>query len=221
MSLGFQGSKTDTSLFYKPSSCFPFFVLIYVDDMLILCPKQLEIYSLISTLNQKISHRDLGPASYFLGIEFQPHEHGYLLSQSKYIASILKRLNMDNCKPLPTPCASSSSLLVTDNSTAENLSLYQSLVGALQYVTLTRLDISFVVNKACQKMHQPSSQDWTDLKHLLRYLKGTILHGLLLSRRSNNFICACSDSNWAGSTIDRRSTDGYLVYLGTNLISWC
>ena len=128
---------------------------------------------------------------------------------------------MDNCKPLDTLCASSSSLPITNNFIVENLSLYQSLVGALQYVTLTRLDKSLAVNKACQKMHQPSSQDWTDLKHLLRYLKGTILHGLLLSRNLKNFICAYSESDWAGSTIDRQSIGGYLVYLGTNLISWC
>ena len=95
------------------------------------------------------------------------------------------------------------------------------MVGALKYLTLTRPDISSAVNKACQKMHQPTTQDWSDLKHLLRYPKGTILFGILLSRKSEQFISAYSDSDWAGSTIDRRSTGGYLVYLGRNLISWC
>ena len=67
MSPGFQGSKIDTCLFYKPNSFFTFFVF---DDKLILCSKQLETNALISTFNQKFSIRDLGPTSYFLGIEF-------------------------------------------------------------------------------------------------------------------------------------------------------
>ena len=221
ISLGFTGSKTDTSLFLKPYSPFPFFVLIYIDDMLILCPNQFEINSLITLLNEKCSLRDLGLASYFLRIKLQSHKDGFFLSQSKYIASILKRMNMDTSKPTETPCSSSSYITIPNDVCANNVTRYQSVVGALQYVTLTLLYISFEVNKACQKLHQSTSQDWSDLKHLLRYLKGIILFGLLFSRKSEQFISTYSDSDWAGSTIDRRSTGGYLVYLGSNLISWC
>ena len=128
---------------------------------------------------------------------------------------------MENAKPTATPCSSSSYITISNDVCADNVTLYQSVVGALQYATLTRPDISFAVNKACQKMHRPTTQDWYDLKHLLRYLKGTILFGLLLSRKSEQFISAYSYSDWAGSTIERHSTGGYLVYLGSNLISWC
>ena len=142
-------------------------MLIYVDDMLILCPNQSEISFLITSLNEKFSLRDLGPVSYFLGIELQSHKDGFVLSQSKYIASILKRMNMENAKPTATPCSSSSYITIPNDVCAANVTLYQSVVGALQYVTLTQPDISFAVNKVCQKMHQPTTQDWSDLKHLL------------------------------------------------------
>ena len=78
-------------------------MLIYVDDMLILSPNQSEINSLITSLNEKFSLYDLGPASYFLGIELQSHKDGFVLSQSKYTASILKRMNMETTKPTATP----------------------------------------------------------------------------------------------------------------------
>ena len=221
VSLGFTGSKTDTSLFFKPYSPFPFFVLICVDDVLILCPNQSEIKFLITSLNEKFSLLDLGQASYFLGIELQSHKDGFVLSQSKYIASTLKRTNIENSKLMSTPCSSSSYITIPNDVCADNVTLYQSVVGVLQYVTLTPPDISFAVNKACQKIHQPTTQYWFDLKYLLQYLEGTILFGLLLSRKSEQFISAYSDSDWAGSTIDRHSTGGYLVYLGSNLISWC
>ena len=98
--------------------------------------------------------------------------------------------------------------------------LYRSTVGALQYLTLTRPDIQFVVNRACQKMHLPQPEDWQRVKHLLRYLKGTITEGLKVSRTSTMHISLYSDADWAGSSDDRRSTSGFLIYLGVNLISW-
>ena len=87
-------------------------------------------------------------------------------------------------------------------------------MGALQYITLTRPDISFDVNQFCQKMHSPQANDWVNLKRLLRYLKGTIAYGLLIYRKSTG------DSDWACCSQKRRSTGDYLVYIGKKLVSW-
>ena len=80
--------------------------------------------------------------------------------------------------------------------------------------------MSFSVNKACQVMHSPTYSDWINVKHLLRYLKNSILDGLFYSRNSDISLELFSDADWANCSTDRRSTSGSLVYLGQNLISW-
>ncbi|KAG7966173.1 hypothetical protein I3843_08G036200 [Carya illinoinensis] len=101
----------------------------------------------------------------------------------------------------------------------ENATEYRQLVGALQYLTLTRPYISFTVNQLCPFMHTPTSAHWTAAKRVLRYLKGSLNHGLLFTKGSLT-LNAYSDSDWAGSPDDRRSTIGYAIYLGSCLISW-
>ena len=149
--LGFIGSKTDTSLFYLNAR--PIYVLIYVDDILILGPSSTKIDDLVKSLSERFTLRDLGKASHFLGVEFQPFTNGYLLTQGHYTASLLKRLNMDLCKPLATPTP-----IVTPTSKSKSCddpALYRSVVGALQYLNMTRPDIAFAINQACRSMHSP------------------------------------------------------------------
>ncbi|XP_042521363.1 uncharacterized mitochondrial protein AtMg00810-like [Macadamia integrifolia] len=97
--------------------------------------------------------------------------------------------------------------------------LYRSIVGALQYVSLTRPDVSFSVNRVFQFMHAPTEDDWALVKRILRYLKQTQSHGLLFGRSATPFMLqAFSDANWARNGDDRKSTGGYAIYLGSNLI---
>ena len=214
--LGFQGSKTDTSLYFTHTG--PVYILIYVDDILIMGPSLSQIRHLISSLSTYFKLKDLGPASHFLDIEFQSHQDGYLLTQTHYTISILHLLKMENYKPLSTPCPLSCSAVSKKHTDDSHLD--RRIVGALQYLNFTRLDISYAVNQACRSMHSPQPADWIRLKHLLRYLKGTITHGLYFNRLPANSITSFSDADWAGDVSDRRSTSGFLVYLGGNLVSW-
>jgi hypothetical protein len=118
-----------------------------------------------------------------------------------------------------------------DSSPFENPVKYRQVVGALQYATLSRPDITYAVNKVCQFMHAPTDNHWSTVKRILRYLKGTISHGLLIQQNSSqvlhayadstfNNLSAFSDADWAGDPDDRRSTGGYAIYLGSNLVSW-
>ena len=100
---------------------------------------------------------------------------------------------MDGAKDISTPMATSDSLTLFDGSPLTNATIYRQLVGSLQYLSLTRPDISFTVNKLSQFMHQPSESHWQALKRLLRYLKAIILHGLLLQRSASSDLYAFSD----------------------------
>lgn len=107
ITLGFQGSKTDPS-FFKYDNHIPYFLLIYVDGILLISPNHLGINTIIKSLHFVFSMKDLGQAHFFLGIELFPNSTCCLPSQTKYITNILKWTHMENCKPTSTPCSSSS-----------------------------------------------------------------------------------------------------------------
>ncbi|CAL9012449.1 unnamed protein product [Prunus brigantina] len=99
-------------------------------------------------------------------------------------------------------------------------SLYRSVVGALQYyLTFTRPDLSYAVNSVCQYMTAPTDLHWLLVKRILRYLQGTLDHGLKFSTGPWQ-LHACSDADWVGDVNTRRSTTGFVVFLGPNPISW-
>lgn len=94
------------------------------------------------------------------------------------------------------------------------------MVGALQYLTLTRPDISFTVNKVCQFLHAPTTVHWSAVKRILRYIRGSWSTGLKICKSASMIVSAFSDADWPGCVDDRRSTRGFAVFLGGNLISW-
>lgn len=95
-----------------------------------------------------------------------------------------------------------------------------SIVGALQYLTLTQPNLAYLVNKVCQYLHAPTTSHWSSVKRILRYVKGTMDVGLSIKPSNPTLLSAFSDANWASSIDDRRSTGGFAIFLGPNLISW-
>lgn len=173
-------------------------------------------------LSTDFALKDLGNLHYFLGIEVKKHDDGLHLSQEKYATDLVKRADLQGCKPSPTPLSSSEKLSLTEGTplSKEDNTKYRSLVGALQYLTLTRPDISFAVNKVCQFLHAPTTVHWTAAKRIVRYVKNTLSIGLNFSKSPSTLVSAFSDSDWAGSLDDRRSIGGFAVFFGPNLILW-
>jgi len=219
LQLGFVGSKADSSLFIYRTAAITMFLLIYVNDIIIVSSVPAAITELLQLLGTKFAVKDLGSLHYFLGIEVIPVKDGLLLSQQKYIRDLLNKTNMADAKPVSSPMSSSSALSTFTGDPMEDLSLYRSTVGSLQYLSLTRPDLAFAVNRVCQFMHRPTKLHWQAVKRILRYLKHSITHGLLLHKNSSTSIQAYSDADWAGCPDDRHSTGAYCVFLGTNLIS--
>jgi histone deacetylase 1/2 len=91
---------------------------------------------------------------------------------------------MTKCTSMPTPLSSSEPLSLVDGSLLGPIQ-YRSIVGGLQYLTLTRSDIYFSVNKVCQFIHAPTTTHWSAVKRILRYIKGTLQVGLTFKRSSS------------------------------------
>jgi histone deacetylase 1/2 len=96
----------------------------------------------------------------------------------------------------------------------------KSIVGGLQYLLHTRPDLSFSVNKVCQFLHAPRSTHWSAVKRILRYVSSTVSRGLHIRSSSSSLLSVFSDADWAGSSDDQRSTGGYAIFYGPNLIAW-
>lgn len=220
--LGFKASKADTSLFYYSKGDVIIFMLIYVDDIIVASSTQSAVSALLQDLKEDFALKDLGDLHYFLGIEVNKVNDGLLLSQGKYTADLLKKTNMSDCKPFNTPLSTSEKLSLHEGDLlgSSDATQYRSIVGALQYLTLTRPDISFSVNKVCQFLHAPTTVHWATVKRILRYLKYTASLGLKFEKSKSGLVSAFTDADWAGSLDDRRSTGGFAVYLGSNLVSW-
>jgi hypothetical protein len=110
-------------------------------------------------------------------------------------------------------CCSSSSKLSSSGEPFSNPTLCRSLIGALQYLTITRPEISFAIQQACLYMHDRIPH-YNHVNRILCYLKDTLDHGLHIKFSSPNFLTAYSDADWAGCPDTRRSTSGFCVFLG-------
>jgi hypothetical protein len=177
------------------------------------------IQCIVNKLKLDFALKDLGSLSYFLGIQATRNSASLHLRQSKYILDLLDRTKISESKPYPTPCLTSFKMSRFDGEPLANPTAYRHIVGALQYVTLARPNIAYSVNQLCQHMHSPTSTHLTAAKRVLRYLKGSIDYGLQYHKCPLAVTTYC-DSNWTSNLDDRRSTTGFDIYLGSNLISW-
>uniref|UniRef100_A0A2N9H7X1 Reverse transcriptase Ty1/copia-type domain-containing protein n=1 Tax=Fagus sylvatica TaxID=28930 RepID=A0A2N9H7X1_FAGSY len=220
LQLRFHNSKADSSLFiYSQGSIISYF-LVYVDDLVITGNNSTFVASIIKQLGAKFSLKDMGLLHFFLGIEVVPTQAGLFLSQHKYVRDLLSKTNMSAAKDVSTPLSTSQSLKLVDGTTPVDSSDFCRIIGSLQYLSLTRPDISFAVNKLSQFMHKPTQTHWTTTKRLLRYLKQTIFHGIQISKSGLPLLTTFSDADWAGNVDDRTSTSAYISFLGSTPISW-
>lgn len=99
----------------------------------------------------------MGAPHYFLGFELIPTPTGMLLSQHKFIREILEKFEMEGAKPSPTSLSPIATLMLHDGTLATYSTYYMKIIGALQYLNLTRPDLSFAINKLSQFMHKPTT----------------------------------------------------------------
>ncbi|XP_035836027.1 uncharacterized mitochondrial protein AtMg00810-like [Helianthus annuus] len=176
------------------------------------------IQTFVSRLHKEFSVKDLGSLGYFFGAR----GHSFAvktLSQSSYAHDILARADLLDSKPVATPLVTIDTFL-SKGTPFHDPTLYRSLIGPLQYLTITRPDLSYVVNQASQHLKVPTFSHFQSVKCILRYVKGTISFGLTFSEPTTTKLVGYSDADWARCIEMRRSTYGYSIYLGGNLVSW-
>ena len=225
---GFTRSEADHSLYIKQTGEYLLIVLIYVDDLIILASLLAKLAWLKAKLNEEFMMSDLGELSYCLGVEFERDRKArtITMSQRKYIKEVLKRFNMEECKPIGTPLDVNVKLLKLSVEEFEAIEgemdgvPYKSGVGSLMYAMVaTRADLAFAVSMVSQFMSRAGPTHWSAVKRIMRYLQSTMDTKLCLGGKDMTLRGYC-DADWAGDANERRSTTGYVFFIGVGAISW-
>ena len=177
------------------------------------------ISSLKSFLHGQFHTKDLEMLKYFLDVEVMRSKCGIFLSQRKYVLDLLFEIRKLTAKPCQSPMAQSL-YLTREGELFEDPERYRRLVGKLNYLTVTRPDIAYSVSIVSQYMASPTVDHWVVVEQILCYLKGASGRGILYGNHGHNRLEYLMDADWVRSKEDRRSTSGYCVFVGGNLVSW-
>ncbi|GJW71597.1 ribonuclease H-like domain-containing protein [Tanacetum coccineum] len=180
---------------------------------------------MISFLALQISHYEfqmsyMGKLTFFLGLQVKQKEDGIFISQDKYVTEILKKFGFSDVKTASTPMETHKPLLKDADGEDVDEHLYRSMIGSLMYLTSLRLDIMFAVCACAIFQVNPKSSHLHAVKRIFRYLKGQPKLDLWYPKDSPFDLVAYTDSDYAGASLDRKSTTGGCQFLGCRLISW-
>lgn len=220
--LGFSACGNEPCLYKATVNGNMMLIAVYVDDLIIACKNKEEILKFKAHLSEEFEVSDKGILNHFLGMNISREgEIGAIkVSQNQYIKDILKQYQMEMCKPISVPLDPGFQTHCANDCKRVNKEQYQSIIGALTYLSITtRPDIQHSVSKLAQHNTDPHIEHMTAVKHILRYLKGTIDLGLVY-KFGEARVKGYADSDWGGNTIDRKSYTGYIFFLGECVISW-
>ncbi|GJY88933.1 hypothetical protein Tco_0503561 [Tanacetum coccineum] len=162
----------------------------------------------------------IGELTFFLGLQVTQKDDGTFISQDKYVDEILKKFGFSTVKTTSTPMETSKPLLKDAEAEDVDVHLYRSMIGSLMYLTSSRPDIMFVVCACARFQVTPKVSHLHAVKRIFRYLKGQPKLGLWYPKDSPFDLEAYTDSDYAGASLDRKSTTGGCQFLGSRLISW-
>jgi len=203
-------------------------IAVYVDDLNIIGTLD-EMSKTVDLLKKEFEMKDLGKTKFCLGLQIEHIANGILIHQSRYIAKVLKRFYMEKAHPLSSPMVVRSLDEKRDpfrprENDEELLGPevpYLSAIGALTYLAShTRPDIAFAVNLLARYSSSPTRRHWNGIKHVLRYLRGTMDLGLFYANTSKSDLIGYADAGYLSDPHNGRSQTGYLFTFGGTAISW-
>lgn len=194
-------------------------LVIYVDDILISGLNPDDIADIKTHLHSLFTIKDMGEASYFLGLEIARTTQGILIAQTKYAkdistdADLLDAIYVSSLLPHALDLSQQSTTFC-------NPEQYRRIIGKVLYLGLIRPDISYALQQLSQFMQSPCDIHFQAAIHLLKYIKGTLNYGLFYPSNSASTLTSYYDADWSICKITRKSLTGYCVFFGNSLVSW-
>ncbi|GJV28184.1 putative ribonuclease H-like domain-containing protein [Tanacetum coccineum] len=210
----------DKTLFIKKNSRDIILVQVYVDDIIFGSTNKAWCDAFEVLMKGEFEMSAMGELTFFLGLQVKQKPDGIFISQDKYVQDMLKKFDMESVRPATTPFEASKPKSKDEPDDAVNVHLYRSMIGSLMYLTASRPDIQFAVSACSRHQVTPLTSNLNAVKKIFKYLKGQPKLGLWYPRDSPFVLEAYSDSDYAGSHGDRKSTTGGCQFLGRRLISW-
>ena len=230
--MGFNKTYSDSSLFILDRDNIKIIVPVFVDDITLASKSKEGLDDFVIELGKHFKLRDLGDTTYLLGVEITRNrsKKKLYISQRQYIVNKIDEFGMTDCKAVGTPMIPNLKLTLDqcpkteeDKAQMENVP-YIKAVGSLMYLaTMTRPDIAFTVGVLARFNSNPGPDHWKAVKHLFRYLKGTtdmkLEYGPDSSMGPQMFV-TYSDADHGGNKDNGKSTTGYMVKLGSGVVTW-
>ncbi|GKA62531.1 putative ribonuclease H-like domain-containing protein [Tanacetum coccineum] len=216
----FQRGKFEKNLFIKRHKGDILLVQVYVDDTIFGSTKKELCIAFEKLMHEKFQMSTMGELTFFLGLQVKEKKDGIFISQDKYVAEILKKFGFTEVKTASTPMETQKLLLKDEDGKEVDVHLYRSMIGSLMYLTSSRPDIMFAVCACARYQVNPKVSHLHVVKRIFRYLKGQPKLGLWYPKDLPFDLVAYTDSDYAGASLDRKSTTGGCQFLGSRLISW-
>ncbi|GJX18579.1 putative ribonuclease H-like domain-containing protein [Tanacetum coccineum] len=201
----------DKTLFIKKDKSDILLVQVYVDDIIFGSTNNTLCLEFEQMMHKRFQMSSIGRLTSFLGLQVQQKEDGIFISQDKYVANILKKFDYVTVKTAITPMEPNKALVKDEEVDNVDVHLYKSMIGSLMYLTTSKLHITFVVCAYARFQVTPKTSHLHAVKRIFRYLKGQPKLGLWYPKDSPFDLEAFSDSDYAGASLDRKSTTGGVV----------
>ena len=227
---GFYRNTTDYATYSKGKREKQVILALYVDDLLIMSETLQEVLKVKVALSRRFEMVDFGEVNTVLGMRVtRDRERGLLqIDQEKYAEEVLKRFNMEDCKPISIPLSPGDKLSQEQGAFTEaerramEVIPYRQVIGSLMYLMVcTRPDLASAIGLLSRFMQDPGRAHWEAAKRVLRYIQHTKHLGLHYGRKQDLELVGFCDSDWGGDQDKRKSTTGYVFLVGGGAFSWC
>ncbi|GKA61445.1 putative ribonuclease H-like domain-containing protein, partial [Tanacetum coccineum] len=205
---GSQRGTIDKTLFIKRYKGDILMVQVYVDDIIFGSTKKELCNAFEKLMHEKFQMSSMGELTFFLGLQVKQKKDGIFICQDKYVGEILMKFGFTEVKTASTLIETQKPLLKDEDGEEVDIHLYRSMIGSLMYLTSSRPDIMFAVCAFARYQVNPKVSHLHAVKRIFRYLKGQPKLGLWYPKDSPFDLVAYTDSDYAGASLDRKSTIG-------------
>nr|GFA13849.1 hypothetical protein [Tanacetum cinerariifolium] len=195
-------------------------VQVYIDDIIFVSTHPRYIQLVSDLMKSRFEMSMMGEMTYFLGLQVNQSPCGIFINQSKYVLEILKKYGMESCDPIGTLMEIKDKLDLNQNGTPVDATKYHSIIGALMYLTSSRLDIVYATCLCAQYQAKTTEKHLKEVKRIFRYLRGTVNTGLWYTKDSGFELTGFSVVDYAVCKDTFKSTFGGAQFLGEKLVSW-